>query len=597
VRSSQSSPAAEREKATTGSSRWAWAALYVVCATVLVTDGGHFLPPAGERFVDYLKPGAADLIPSLNAANALLHGENPYHARNLFVADPYDYSRGSHIGLTYLYPPSHALVYVPLTWLARGDYPTAMRLQFVVQLLCIALIALCIVRLLGHIRELAPAVQNALIPGLCLAIGLNPGNQLGFERGQSDLITSAFGWCAVLACTRGRWLTAAFMGVAATVLKGYGILFASGLILLGLTQSWRRTLLGALSGVLILFAPVARYLPDALEAYKVRSGMFWTSWNNQSFSNLAHHLDLAREQWRLLFTLAAVGCSVLAWLQLWRSTRAGDLAQRSLWLCAFATAAFASVLGYSLNSVAYDTVIVMPGVLIVGLAQDRLLPLESRFARGALGVFVCVCLAAVFVFDVGLALGVSRWHVPASIAGQVGVLALIGFSAARALARVSLRHRIGVLTAAALCVLAATAYLNWPALEAWAAGPNLVPGKAWTTSSTALICHPEQRNCGGRNLGVFFHTRQEHQPWLRIDLGAEHDVSFIELQNRLDCCRERAVPLVVELSKDGTSFHRVAQQNETFEVWRAKWSSQRARYVRIRCLRETALHLERVEVR
>lgn len=582
----------------TGLSRWAWAALYAACAAVLLADAGHFLPPAGERFLDYLPPGAADLLPTVNAANALLHGENPYHARDLFVHDPYESSRGSYQGFTYLYPPSHALLYVPLTWLAHNDYATAMRLQFGVELLCIALLAFCVVRMLGEILALAPAIQGALLPALAFAIGLNPGNQLGLERGQSDLITSAFGWCAVLAMSRQRLLTAAFMSVAACVLKGYGVLFASGLLLLGLFQNWRRTMLGAVAAVCLLFAPVARYLPDAFAAYRIRSAMFWTGWTNQSFANLVTYLGGPRDQGRVLLSLAAVGCSVLAWLQLRRIPATPEASpERSLWLSAFATASFASVLGYSLNSIAYDAVIVMPGALMVAASQDRLLVRCSRLLRALVGIVLCLSLGAVFLFDFGRAIGAFRWNAPISAAGQLGVLAVIGFAAARAHAAVSRRRRIALGVAAAVFALGAAVYLSWDDLEAVAAGPNLAAGKPWTASSTAFACFPEKHNCGGLRAGVFFHTQMEHEPWLRIDLGAEQEIERIELQNRLDCCQDRAVPLVVELSKDGTRFHTVARRAEVFDVWHTKIRPERARYVRIRVLRYSALHLERVDIR
>ena len=591
-------PRSAKEANASNLSRWAWAALYAACVAVLVADAGHFLPPPGERFVDYLPPGAADLLPTVNAANALLRGDNPYHARSLFVHDPYEVSRGSREGFTYLYPPSHALLYVPLTYLAQGDYVLAMRLQFGLEIFCICLLAFCIARLAGSIMSLAPPHQYALMPALAFALGLNPGNQLGLERGQSDLITSAFGWCAVLAMSRQRLLTAAFMSVAACVLKGYGVLFASGVLLLGLTQSWRRTLLGAFAAVALLFAPVARYLPDALGAYRIRSAMFWSGWTNQSFANLSQFLGVPRDQGRLLLALAAVGCSLLAWLRLQRIPSTPEYAwQRSLWLCAFATAAFASVLGYSLNSIAYDAVIVMPGALVLTLSQDRLLERCSRLTRAVVGALLCLSLPGIFVFDLGKALGTDRWHLPASAAGQVGMLAVIGFAAAHALGAVSRRHLLGLRLAGLGFVLGSTLYLCWDVIEPWTLGRDLAAGKPWTASSAWVSCIPEKRNCGGLRSGVFFHTNMEHEPWLRIDLGAEHELQRVELNNRLDCCQERAVPLIVELSKDGTSFRTVARRDEVFEVWRAKFPPERARYVRIRVQRYSALHLERVDVR
>jgi hypothetical protein len=570
----------------------------VACAAVLVADAGRYLPPAGSRFVDQLEPGGADLIPSVNAANALLYGQNPYHAASVFVADPYAASRGSGQGFTYLYPPSHALLYVPLTWLADGDYVVAQRLQFGVELLCIGLLAWCVLTLLGAVVSLPRSTRLGLFPVLCLLLALNPGNQLGIERGQSDLITAALGWCAVVAFQR-RWLaTFAFLCVASTVLKGYGVLFATGLLVLGLGENWRRTMAGASASVALLFAPVAGYLPDALAAYRIRSAMFWSSWNNQSFANLGSFLGFPREDSRRLLTAAALGCTALAWLQLKSVLKIErDAGQRALWTSAFATASFVTVLGYSLNSIAYACVIVMPGALVLAIGQNALVTELSAKPRVALGVWLSASLGALFVFDVGHAVGVSRWHLPAHAAAQVAILLVIGAAAAWELGRASRFHRIALCSVGLAMALGAALYLVSTLLRAWLAGPDLAAGRAWTASSTAMTCEPARHNCGGKEVGVFFHTRLEQQPWLRIDLGGEHQVSSVELQNRQDCCQERALPLVVELSVDGLSWQQVARRTESFETWRAEFPPRRARFVRLRVTRRSVLHLERVSVR
>jgi hypothetical protein len=418
-----------------GMSRGAWFALYMACAAVLITNAGHYLPPEGDRFVDLLTPGSADLIPSVNAAHALLRGQNPYHAKDLLVPDPYDWSRGSNEGFTYLYPPSHALLYAPLTLLSGGHFITVQRLQFGLELICLGVLAWAVLTLAGAVLPLRAAMP-ALFPIVFLVLALNPGNQLGLERGQSDVITAAFAWGAVIAFQRRRWAGAAFLCVASALLKGYGVLLAAGLLLLGLKYEWRRTLAGAGVAFALLFAPVARYLPDALAAYHIRSSMFWSSWNNQSFANLAFTLGLPYQVGRVALSLAALGCSVLAWLRLARSGDGEQAARgRALWATAFATTALMTVLGFSANCIAYACIIVLPGALILALAQEHLLLDPPPRLLRALALLFGVSIGAMFVYDTGLAFGAGKARVPLSAAAQVVIMLIIAAAAARELRR------------------------------------------------------------------------------------------------------------------------------------------------------------------
>jgi hypothetical protein len=95
---------------------------------------------------------------------------------------------------------------------------------------------------------------------------------------------------------------------------------------------------------------------------------------------------------------------------------------------------------------------------------------------------------------------------------------------------------------------------------------------------------------------LLFHTREEPFPWVLVDMLKPRKIDRVVLRNRLDCCTDRGVPLVVEVSLDGLSFEAVAQQDGSFGVWTAHFTRRPARYVRIRSLRTTALHLRRIEL-
>ncbi len=127
--------------------------------------------------------------------------------------------------------------------------------------------------------------------------------------------------------------------------------------------------------------------------------------------------------------------------------------------------------------------------------------------------------------------------------------------------------------------------------------PDLAAGKPWKASSQWLPCFPAEHRCGDTRTDIFFHTNDDNEPWVQIDLGKEQEFSLIEIVNRRDFGPDRAIPLAVEVSNDGQHWREVARQKTTFTVWTTRIAPTRARYVRAKALRKTWLHLERVTVR
>jgi len=127
--------------------------------------------------------------------------------------------------------------------------------------------------------------------------------------------------------------------------------------------------------------------------------------------------------------------------------------------------------------------------------------------------------------------------------------------------------------------------------------PDLAAGKPWRASSSLETCKPLQHSCTGTHTDIFFHTVEEANPWVEFDLGRPTTFAVVDVTNRSDCCPDRAVPLAVEVSNDQTRWREVARRQDTFSQWRAKFAPQTARYVRLRSLRRTLLHLEKVAVR
>jgi hypothetical protein len=132
----------------------------------------------------------------------------------------------------------------------------------------------------------------------------------------------------------------------------------------------------------------------------------------------------------------------------------------------------------------------------------------------------------------------------------------------------------------------------------WAEVRNdLAAGRPWRASSTYAVggCKSPQQACS-ESADYFFHTEEEDKPWVEIDLGATVSISSVRIDNRKDCCLERAAPLLVEVSTNQKRFREVLRKDDTFKSWKGEFEPVRARYVRISATRRTALHLARVRV-
>lgn len=128
-------------------------------------------------------------------------------------------------------------------------------------------------------------------------------------------------------------------------------------------------------------------------------------------------------------------------------------------------------------------------------------------------------------------------------------------------------------------------------------GPDLAEGRPWRASSSYAVCRPAEHRCAGTTTKMFFHTEEEKNPWLEIDLGKPQSFNRVDVTNRDDCCPDRAVPLVIEASADAKSWKQLARQDRTFTVWEAEFAPETARYVRLRVPRRSILHLSKVSVR
>lgn len=128
---------------------------------------------------------------------------------------------------------------------------------------------------------------------------------------------------------------------------------------------------------------------------------------------------------------------------------------------------------------------------------------------------------------------------------------------------------------------------------------DLGPAAAWRASTTMGPLPQTGRGFRPREGegNFFFQTQIEAEPWLELDLGAERSIEMVTVQNRLDCCQDWAVPLVIEVGDSARRWREVGRRVDPFYFYTALFPSTRARYVRLRVPRMTSLHLGGVQIK
>ncbi len=431
-------------------SSWSWVAICLIAFVVLWTDLRRFQDPVGEKYMTYMRPGAADFIPFFFGACALVSGANPYRNDVAAWRDPWQREAlvdGVRSGQVYL--PTHLLLYTPLVLAAGGDPlqggnpRLAGRYWFDLNLGFLLLLAAVTWRILARVEAGAHPLSTSSLPlllFLVFSLALNVGTEQGLERGQSEILTALLCWTAVLLVLKERPGAAMFLAVAAALLKGYGILFAGGLGLLLLDRRYlKRAAWGAAIAIGVLLLPVARYLPDALAMARLRllgldpAFPFIESWQNHSFRNLA--LQLAPAAWvsvsENLLRIVALGATALAWLNARRALRRDPAApETALWLSLFSVGSLGTMTGFPSVSYSYNTIQVLPGVLVVALGQDRLLGTLGLAPGLQLPLRAVLLVVSAFLFLYAFRL---TSPVPLDALGLVILLGLVAVAGGRAL--------------------------------------------------------------------------------------------------------------------------------------------------------------------
>ncbi len=126
---------------------------------------------------------------------------------------------------------------------------------------------------------------------------------------------------------------------------------------------------------------------------------------------------------------------------------------------------------------------------------------------------------------------------------------------------------------------------------------DLAPSASWKASSlyNECWCESPAQSCEACP-NFFFHTEEENKPSIVFDLHSVQSLSGIVVENRRDCCFERALPLIVQVSSDEQHWKTVATRKDEFSTWRESFPTEQARWVKLSVGHRSFLHLASVRL-
>ena len=135
---------------------------------------------------------------------------------------------------------------------------------------------------------------------------------------------------------------------------------------------------------------------------------------------------------------------------------------------------------------------------------------------------------------------------------------------------------------------------------------SLISEKAkLSVSSTSAADHPANypQLFAGERMDYVFHTANEKNPWIKIDLGDVKGVCGIRIENKTD--DRRSEGLVLSVSEDGEKWTEVWKAELWDQFWEvpltmlksgAQVPGQRARYLKLELPTQREFLLRRVEI-
>ena len=164
----------------------------------------------------------------------------------------------------------------------------------------------------------------------------------------------------------------------------------------------------------------------------------------------------------------------------------------------------------------------------------------------------------------------------------------------------SLTHVRGARWGRLAAVLLLIGYATFAITRAYVLPKNIALGKPVHPSSRKHN-PPDGKELVDGEIGTSFgiHTNTEESPNVVIDLEAKYWIDSIRVYNRVDGWYDDSLPLVVELSQDGTKWDELARRDTHFDAsppWIIAGRGKPAQFVRLRVARKSYLALSEVGV-
>lgn len=404
--------------------RWVGRLSRVVAVVVpLLATLDRLRRPAGDKFFASAQGGSADLWLPYLGARAIQAHLDPYGPLPAYLQEP--------SGWPSTYPPTMLALYVPLVWATHANIELACQVFYWINVLALGVLSVVVWRLSLRLVALHRRQASSFLMVL-IVLSLNPLTMYAIDRGQSEVVSAALCWGAVLLFVRRQHGWAMIAVTFAGAIKGYAVPLGIGLLI---ATRGRRQILQGLAGAtavaLAVTVPLARYLKHGFESMLTRVDYsFDPVWYNHSFKNTFYQFSPKLADSARRWTLVGLAVVMLfALLRLFLACRKGTPREVTARVVIFAGVALALVIGFPAYAGPYNYVLVLPALVLASTHYEDfydVLKLRNPIA---------IPLGMVLVLSLGLAL---RFRLLDSDGVTLAGIGLVVFAAC-----------LGVLTAAA----------------------------------------------------------------------------------------------------------------------------------------------------
>jgi Glycosyltransferase family 87 len=283
-----------------------------------------------------------------------------------------------------------------LVWATGSNIELACQVFYWINMVALVALSLIVWRL--SLRLIVPkARSNSSFLLILIALSLNGPAMFAVDRSQSEIVSAALCWGAVLLFLRGQhgWSMTAVTFAAA--IKGYAVPVGVGLLLA--TRGRKQLLRGIAAATAVSLAvtvPVFQYLKHGFTAMLFRTEFsFVAIWFNHGFKNTFYEFEPKLgdpgRRWMLVLTF------VIMLGALWRlmvATRKGTREEVTARVIVFAGTALALMIGLPVYSGPYNYLLVLPALILASTRYAdfvELLKLHTPVAA-VLGVVLAVAL-------------------------------------------------------------------------------------------------------------------------------------------------------------------------------------------------------------